>query len=138
MIIQVEMLPPAEVSPNARVHWSKRHRATQEYKSAVFYAAVDMKNRLGRLQWKPGYPPFDRALIKLTFIFPNFRTRDEDNLRTRFKPGQDALVAAEIINNDSVEDIVYEPVKIIVDKEMAPRTIIELEEYNGCENNQGR
>lgn len=122
------MLPPKEVSLNARGHWTSRHQASRTYGGAVFYCCVDVRNRLERLPWRPGYLPFTKAKLDLTFVFKDRRKRDEDNLRARFKPGQDGLVQANLVPDDSPEHLVMGKVTIEVDKERAPLTIIELTE----------
>lgn len=94
----------------------------------MFYACIDARNKLERVSWRPGFPPFEKARLTLTFVFPYFRERDEDNLRAMFKPGQDALVQAELIKGDTPEYLVLGPLNIVIDRRRAPCTIIELEE----------
>lgn len=89
-----------------------------------------MRNRLSRLPWRPGFPPFERALLTLTFIFNSPHERDEDNLRAMFKPGQDALVHAGLIENDTPTYLALGEINIIIDRQRAPLTIIELEEVS--------
>jgi len=128
MRVEVPFLPPAECSPNWRGHWSRRHKAAKLYQQAVFYESVDARNKLERLPWRPWFPPFEKARLTLTFSFTYFRERDEDNLRAMFKPGQDALVQAELIKGDSPEHLVLGAINIIIDQRRSPCTIIELEE----------
>jgi len=128
MRIEVAQLPPASSSPNARVHWSQRYSDAKAYKSAVFYECVDARNkemiRVG--QWVP----FSRPRLDLTFVFPQKRVRDEDNMRTMFKPGQDALVAAGLIVDDNADRLIMGSINIKVDPDRVPLTIIELEEQD--------
>ncbi|GAJ08742.1 unnamed protein product, partial [marine sediment metagenome] len=56
------------------------------------------------------------------------RRFDEDNLRARFKPGQDALVHAGLIESDSMDSLAMGTIAVEVDTSRAPLTIIELEE----------
>jgi hypothetical protein len=128
MRIEVSQLPPSECSPNWRGHWAQRYRAARDYQQDVFYCCVDARNKLERVPWRPGFPPFEKAQLTLTFIFSYFQERDEDNLRARFKPGQDALVQAELIKGDSPEHLVMGGINIIIDRDRAPLTIIELKE----------
>lgn len=137
MRIEVPLLPGEELSPNARVHWSGRSRASRIYGQAVFYCCVDVRNRLERRRWQPGFPPFRRPRLDLTFVFREYRERDEDNLRAQFKPGQDAIVRAGLIEGDSPKHIVMGQVTIEVDKERAPLTIIELAEIEGLGKGDG-
>ena len=128
MKIEVPQLPPTSWSPNARVHWAVRHREGKAYQQAVFYSCIDVKNKLHRVLWQPGFPPFTKARLNLTFVFATERKRDEDNLRSQFKPGQDALVRAGLIEDDNPTHLVMGTVSIVVDKDRAPMTIIELQE----------
>ncbi len=128
MRIEVNQLPPAECSPNARIHWSERYQAAEIYQGAVFYECVDARNRLERLPWRPGFPSFQKPRVNLTFVFPNYRKRDEDNLRARFKPGLDAIVQARLVEDDSIDILDLGKITVEVDKERAPLTIIDIEE----------
>ena len=128
MRIEVPFLPPTECSPNWKGPWIERYEAARTYQQAVYYCCVDARNKLERVPGRPGFPPFEKARLTLTFIFPYFRLRDEDNLRARFKPGQDALVQAELIKGDSPEHLVLGDINIRIDRPRSPCTIIELEE----------
>lgn len=128
MRIEVSQLPPIECSLNWRGHWADRYKAAQIYQATVFYECVNEGNRLQKLRWRPGFPPFTKPRLDLTFVFPNYRKRDEDNLRSRFKPGLDAIVQARLIEGDSIDQIVMGKVTVEVDKNRAPLTIIVLEE----------
>ena len=75
--------------------------------------------------------PFRRPVLSLTFVFPNHRERDEDNLRARFKCGQDMVVRAGLILEDNMRYLKVNRLKIIVDPVRAPLTIIELTEGEG-------
>lgn len=125
MRVEVPFLPPAEYSPNSRNFWAEQYQAGKEYHDAVFYYCVDARNRGYRQAMSF---PFLRALLTLTFVFPQLRRRDADNLQTRFKPGLDAVVDAGLILDDDVEHLVIDPLEIEVDRDRAPLTIIELEE----------
>jgi len=127
MRIEVSQLPPLSSSPNWRGHWTERYKAAKIYQNAVFYECVNALNKLQRVYWQPGFPPFQKPRLDLTFVFPQYRKRDEDNLRARFKPGLDAIVQAGLLEGDSIEDLVTGKVFIEVNKERAPLTIIELE-----------
>ena len=126
MKVEIESLPPIEYSPNWTGPWVDKYRAGRLYQSEVFYQLLDYRNRQMR---KPGgWVPFQRVLLDLTFIFPNIRERDEDNMIARFKPGQDALVHAGYIPNDTPQYIIRGKLDILVDPARAPLTIIEMEE----------
>lgn len=123
MRIEIDRLPPEECSPNYRGHWAKRHRASREYTTAVFYMAIDMRNRL---KAKGEFKCIRVARLDVTLIFPELRVRDDDNLWTRFKPGRDALVRAGLIEADDMEHLHIGTMNVIIDSDMAPKTIIEL------------
>ena len=94
------------------------------YHNAVFYCCVDAKNK----GYREGMSfPFTKARLNLTFIFPQQRRRDEDNLLSRFKPGLDAIVDAGLLLDDDAEHLEIGTVDILVEGR-APLTIIDLEE----------
>lgn len=118
------MLPPSELSPNARCYWAVKYCASQEFHKAVYYSCLDAINRA------PFVPllPLKRAKLNLTFVFRQERRRDKDNLVAMFKPGLDALVKVGLLTDDDSEHLTIGEVKVEVDKERAPLIIIELEE----------
>lgn len=128
MRIEVQCVPFPELSPNWRGHWSQRFQAAKAYKAAVFYECVDARNKEMIRSGK--WVPFSRPRLDLTFIYSQERVRDEDNIRASFKPGQDAIVAAGLIIDDNIKSLVMGSIKVEVDPERAPLTIIELEEEN--------
>lgn len=95
------------------------------YHDVVFYECVDARNRA--LMRGESFP-WIRAKLNLTFVFAQDRTRDTDNLLARFKPGQDAIKDAALVLDDDSEHLSVAPPVILVDKESAPLTIVELEE----------
>ncbi len=125
MRIEVSQLPPIECSPNWRGHWAKRYQAGEIYKSAVYYSCVDARN----MELAKGRLVFIRARLNLTFIFPQQRRRDKDNLIARFKPGLDGIVASGLVVDDDAEHLEIVDIGVQVDKKRAPLTIIELEEW---------
>lgn len=76
--------PPAECSPNARVHWSKKSRAAKAYRSACHLLAKQAGLRA----------PVGEALLVVEFVPPDRRRRDDDNLLAMFKAGRDGLADA--------------------------------------------
>jgi len=124
--LKINMLPPAEYSGNARVHWAAKYKAGSLYGQAVFYMAIDKRNRA--LVAQEALPVFGQARLELTFVFSEGRVRDADNLIARFKPGLDALVRAEVLTGDDVGRLIIGPVTVMVDKERAPLTIVRLRE----------
>ncbi len=128
MRIEVNQLPPPECSPNWRGHWAQRHQAARIYQEAVFYECVDARNRLMAIgEWQP----FNRVRIELTFVYPQHRRRDRDNLIAMFKPGLDAIIAADLVADDDVEHVEIGQVNVDVSRTGAPLTIIELKALVG-------
>jgi Holliday junction resolvase RusA-like endonuclease len=121
------MLPPSELSPNARCHWVERYRASQDFHNAVYYSCFDAARNPYLTPVSP-IDPYKKARLNLTFVFPQGRRRDKDNLVSMFKPGLDALVKIGLLRDDDSEHLTIGEVKVEVDKERAPLTIIELEE----------
>lgn len=124
MRIEVHQLPSVEYSPNWRGSRFEKYRAGKVYQEAVYYYCVDVRNRaMASSRWAP----FGRARVDLTFIFPQSRRRDRDNLIARFKPGLDAIVQAGLVADDDVDHLEIGHIAILVSRERAPLTIIDLE-----------
>jgi len=121
LIINIPQLPPAEYSPNARVHWAQRYKVGKAYKKAVYYEAVDARNKA---DWKA----LEYAELELEFIVAEERIRDADNWIARQKPGTDALVDAGIILYDDLRHLTCKGIKFTVDKERAPMSVITVKE----------
>ena len=122
MRIEVPFLPPREMSPNWRGHWSVKSPAAAAFRETVRLYCINQRNQVKR------WVPFARPVMDLTFIFDVERERDEDNMRTRFKPGLDGLVDAELLVDDNPKRLITGKLDMVVDKDRAPLTIIELTE----------
>ena len=122
--IEVPFLPPVEYSSNSREFWAGKYKAGKVYHDAVFYCCVDARNRGDRegLSF-----PFIKAKLDLTVVFAVLRTRDQDNLLPRFKPGLDAVVDAGLLLADDMEHLEIGKPVVLVDPQRAPLTIIDLE-----------
>lgn len=82
--------PPKELSPNARVHWSKRSKAAKAYRFECGLIA-----RVAGI--KP--PDSERIALWIDFFPPDKRQRDDDNLLAAFKAGRDGIADALGIND---------------------------------------
>ena len=123
--IEIPCLPPEETSPNWRGHWADKYKAGKQYHHDVFYCCADARNR----GYRQGLSfPFIKARLSLTFVFPEERRRDRDNLLASFIPGLNAIVDSGLILDDASEYLVIGEINIEVDPARAPLTIIELEE----------
>ena len=78
--------PPKELSPNARVHWAKKAKATRHCWAYAFGAAYDSRAKLKGVDG-----PLD---LWLTFNPPDRRKRDDDNLVAMFKGYRDGIAGA--------------------------------------------
>lgn len=93
LTITLPSLPPVELSPNYRGHWSARHRATRTAQDAVIAAVFEAAPRFAT--------PLERAEITVRFLWPDSRRRDMDNFVARAKPYLDGLVVAGVLADDS-------------------------------------
>ncbi|MEG2582694.1 endonuclease [Comamonas sp.] len=74
--------PPKELSPNARLHWSKLARAKKAYRQVrAVQAKVQGAKRIQA----------DKLHLSLTFYPPTRRAFDLDNALARMKSGLDGL-----------------------------------------------
>jgi crossover junction endodeoxyribonuclease RusA len=87
--------PPVELSPNARVHWATKSRATKKYRNACCLLAT-----AERLKAEEG-----ELAMTVTFCPPDRRSYDDDNLIARFKAGRDGVADAL-----GVDDRLFRPV----------------------------
>ncbi len=76
--------PPADLSPNSRLHWAAKARAVREYRRACWAQAIEQGAR--RIE-------AERLHVALTFVPPDRRRYDLDNLLARMKAGLDGLAA---------------------------------------------
>lgn len=74
--------PTSDLSPNARGHWAIKARAKKAYRATC--AAQARSQGLTRLN-------AERLHLKITFVPPNRRARDLDNLLASCKAGLDGL-----------------------------------------------
>lgn len=74
--------PPADLSQNARGHWSKLARAKKAYRAACAWTAKEQGAQ--RIE-------AERLHLTITFVPPNRRAHDLDNCLARLKSGLDGL-----------------------------------------------
>lgn len=74
--------PPADLSPNARGHWSKLARAKKAYRAACAWTAKEQGAK--RIE-------AERLHVSLVFYPPSRRAFDLDNMLARMKSGLDGL-----------------------------------------------
>ena len=77
--------PHKDLSPNARVHWTKKSRAAKAYRKAGY---VLTKASGAKVDWE------GEAHLWITFFPPDRRARDDDNLIAGFKNCRDGIADA--------------------------------------------
>ena len=87
-------LPHRELSPNARIHWGRRHRHSKAYRALARLAAMEgtMDTSLG-MDWS-------RVEVSTTFYHRDKRKRDQDNLIAMMKSAYDGI--ADFLGVDDV------------------------------------
>jgi crossover junction endodeoxyribonuclease RusA len=93
--------PPAQLSPNARVGWQTKARATKAYRNDCMWVAYAYRNRK-KFSGDP-LPEFGAAPVTVTPVFYT-RTRqrmDIDNLVASIKSALDGLTGAGYWADDS-------------------------------------
>lgn len=114
-------LPPDEIHPNARKHWSKR---VDPVATSRLYAKLHAINSMNRLGWMQA-PRWTEAETRTTFYFSTKRRRDRDNCGAWLKPYWDGIADAGVIANDS--GFIHHPPTLLIDKDR-PRVEIVITE----------
>lgn len=85
MIYQILLpWPDKALSPNARVHWGRKAKATKAARSLAF---LMMRRVHPTLRVKEG----EVVALEFVFIPPNLRRYDDDGLATRMKAARDGI-----------------------------------------------
>tara|TARA_R100001463_G_scaffold101873_1_gene156295 strand:- start:852 stop:1280 length:429 start_codon:yes stop_codon:yes gene_type:complete len=93
--------PPSDLSPNARLHWAKLARAKKHYRQACLSVTKE------QLKKYPNYNELPEVLVlEMTFIPPDRRSYDRDNLVARMKSGIDGLSDALRINDKRFNTVI--------------------------------
>ena len=92
--------PPSELSPNARLHWAKLARAKKQYRNACFSVSKELLKKI-RIDNIP-----EKLVLEMTFIPPDRRNYDRDNLVARMKAGIDGLADALKINDKRFNTVI--------------------------------
>ena len=80
--------PCRELSPNARVHWTKKARAAKNYRAIALVMAHVKARQLNRPSG------LESARVGIEFYPPDNRRRDLDNMLASMKPAIDGIAAA--------------------------------------------
>ncbi len=113
--IVLDALPPAELSPNSRLHWSKK----QKVKHQITDDIIALVKEQGWSQ-----KPLEHAVVRFSWGMPDQRRRDPDNLLSACKTHLDALGTAGVLADDSWKNIEIQ-IKCF-DSPKKPLTIIEV------------
>jgi len=114
-ILVVLPLPPRQLQPNARPHWTAKAGAVKRYRQIAWLSALAVRPRQAMLT----------ARVTAKFYFADRRQRDPDNLLASLKAGFDGLVDGGVIGDD--RDFIHMPIEQYVDR-ARPRVEIEVEE----------
>lgn len=89
--------PPKQLSPNYKNshHWSKSSSRAKRYKNTCWALTLEA---MGRKRAFPAPLP-----VKITFVPPDNRRRDRDNMIGQFKAGQDGMAKALGIDDRHLE-----------------------------------
>jgi crossover junction endodeoxyribonuclease RusA len=78
--------PPKDLSPNARIHWSRRSKAAKAYRRACHVLTLEAGIR--GVDWEGDIH------LWIDFYPPDRRHRDDDNMVAAFKAGRDGMADA--------------------------------------------
>ena len=92
--------PPSDLSPNARLHWAKLAKAKKLYRQKC---ATVTKHQLKKYKYSE-LP--EKLVLEMTFIPPDRRSYDRDNLVARMKSGIDGLSDALRINDKRFNTVI--------------------------------
>ena len=93
--------PPSDLSPNKRLHWAKLAAAKKEYRKNCLNASREQLKKYSKLNNLP-----ERLVLEMTFIPPDRRSYDRDNLVARMKSGIDGLSDALRINDKRFNTVI--------------------------------
>lgn len=107
--------PPKELNPNnkpaSKAGRMAKHRVEQNYKQACFWLTKEAQERLSG----------DRVHLTITFVPPDRRRRDLDNMHSSLKYGLDGVADALGVN-----DSIFRPVTLDVSDEIGGMVRIEF------------
>ena len=93
--------PPSELSPNRRLHWAKLANAKKQYRKDCLSVSREQLKKYSKLNNLP-----ERLVLEMTFIPPDRRSYDRDNLVARMKSGIDGLSDALRINDKRFNTVI--------------------------------
>ena len=93
---------PSDLSPNKRLHWAKLASAKKQYRQKCNSVAKEQLKKFKKVT--ENIP--DRLVLEMTFIPPDRRSYDRDNLVARMKSGIDGLADALKINDKRFNTVI--------------------------------
>tara|TARA_Y100001980_G_C14251154_1_gene96160 strand:- start:41 stop:472 length:432 start_codon:yes stop_codon:yes gene_type:complete len=94
--------PPSDLSPNKRLHWTKLATAKKQYRQKCNSVAKEQLKKYKKVT--ENIP--ERLVLEMTFIPPDRRNYDRDNLVARMKSGIDGLADALKINDKRFNTVI--------------------------------
>ena len=92
--------PPSDLSPNKRLHWAKLATAKKQYRKDCETVSREQLKKF-KLTNLP-----EKLVLEMTFIPPDRRNYDRDNLVARMKAGIDGLSDALRINDKRFNTVI--------------------------------
>lgn len=83
--------PDNRLSPNARIHWSKRREVVKAAREAAAWTVKAQMPLHARQAVAQGEEPIP---VTISFIPPDHRRRDDDNMVASFKAARDGIADA--------------------------------------------
>ena len=92
--------PPSDLSPNKRLHWTKLAAAKKQYRKDCETVSREQLKKF-KLTNLP-----EKLVLEMTFIPPDRRNYDRDNLVARMKSGIDGVSDALRINDKRFNTVI--------------------------------
>jgi hypothetical protein len=115
--IKLDHLPPRELSPNTREHWT----VVKDFKSVARFEA----GYLAKVKWQE-QEPMKKAKVHYHFMVKDKRDHDVDNLVASCKAYLDGLIDVNVIMSDSYKYLSIGSAKVDYGDEY--HTIIKIKE----------
>ena len=94
--------PPSDLSPNKRLHWAKLATAKKQYRKDCYSVS---KEQLKKYRGVTKNIP-EKLVLEMTFLPPDKRNYDRDNLVARRKSGIEGLADALGINDKQFNTVI--------------------------------
>jgi len=102
--------PGSDLSPNSRIHWAVRAKATKSLRNEAMLLAITHTSP----EWRERVRQAGRLAVKLKFVPPSRRGFDADNRLASFKGGLDGISDAIGLNDRHFKvefELSQEPIK---------------------------